>query len=157
MFLINQIANRVYKYRTNPKIPDDIISRQPLILFDGECNLCNYSVRFLIRHNRSANLSFASLQSKSGAEILAFYGDSAHPIDSIVLVENNLVYVESSAAVKIAVHLDFPWCMLKVFAILPTRFLDIVYRFIARNRYKWFGENTHCFPDGGEIKKRIIS
>jgi predicted DCC family thiol-disulfide oxidoreductase YuxK len=126
------------------QIPDELACRQPLVLFDGECNLCNSSVRFLIRHNHSGNLSFTSLQSDSGKKIVSLSENSSEQTDTLILLQENTIYSYSTAALKIAAHLRFPWNLPVIFIIIPARLRDAVYRFVAQNRYQWFGSKAFC-------------
>ena len=58
---------------------------QPVILFDGICNLCNKSVQFVIRNDAHAIFRFASLQSNTGKQLLQQYGITDERIQSFVL------------------------------------------------------------------------
>jgi predicted DCC family thiol-disulfide oxidoreductase YuxK len=116
---------------------DKLFHRQPIVFFNGQCNLCNSSVQFIIRHNHSENINFESLQSQTGMKIKAMAGNIKP--DSLLLLQDNIVYENSTAALKIAAQLDFPWHLLRIFVLVPTSARDCIYRFIARNRYNWFG------------------
>jgi predicted DCC family thiol-disulfide oxidoreductase YuxK len=59
--------------------------------------------------------------------------------DSLLLLQDNKIYDHSTAALKIAAQLDFPWHLLRIFILIPKPARDWIYRFIARNRYSWFG------------------
>ena len=112
----------------------------PVVLFDGVCNLCNTSVRFLLAYNRKENLHFAPLQSNFAKEIIKDHKLSTSDISTVILIENNKVYTKSTAALKIAEHLIYPWRALIHFKYFPVKFRDSVYNVIARNRYRWFGK-----------------
>ena len=82
-------------------------------------------------------------------------GDSPVP-DSVILYRNGRLYTRSSAALRIAAHLRFPWPMAVIFLAVPRVIRDAIYDWIARNRYRWFGKRETCFlPDGG-MKKRFL-
>ena len=116
---------------------DKLFHHQPIVFFDGQCNLCNSSVQFIIRHNHRKNFNFESLQSQTGKKIKAMAGNIK--TDSLLLLQDNVIYDHSTAALKIAAQLDFPWHLLRIFVLIPTPVRDCIYRFIARNRYSWFG------------------
>jgi predicted DCC family thiol-disulfide oxidoreductase YuxK len=135
-------------------MPDKLFDRQTIVFFDGECNLCNSSVLFIIRHNRSKNINFASLQSQAGIQIRALAGnDNA---DSLLFLQDNIVYDYSTAALKIAAQLEFPWHLLRIFILIPKPARDAIYRFIASNRYRWFGGKPLCLSCEVSYSGRFI-
>lgn len=127
-----------------------------LILFDGICNLCNGSVQFIIKHDEQALFSFASLQSDFGKQQLASHGLLPEQLDSIVYIHGKQRYIKSTAALKIAKCLDGPVKFLYALIIIPAPIRDIVYNWIARNRYKWFGKLQHCVLPTPDTKKRFV-
>ena len=107
-----------------------------MILFDGLCNLCAGSVRFVIERDPAGAFDFASLQSEAARRVLAEAGrDTAGLPDSVVLVDEQGVHVRSEAALKIAGRLRQPWPLLAAFRILPRALRDAAYDFVARRRY----------------------
>ncbi len=134
-------------------------TREPVILFDGVCNLCSASVNFVIDRDPGARFRFAPLQSEAGREILTAHGESI-PVgdpDSIVLVEDGAVYERSTAALRIARDLGGPWSLLYVFIIIPAFVRDAVYRLVARNRYRWFGKSDACRVPTPELRARFLA
>lgn len=118
----------------------------PVVLFDGVCNLCNASVRFVLDRERDRRLRFASLQSEAARRILAPANvtDTRTLPDSIVLVDDEGVHTRSTAALRVSRHLRAPWRWLSVFAILPRSVRDALYDFVARHRYRFFGRQDRC-------------
>lgn len=127
-----------------------------VILFDGVCNLCNASVQFIISNEREVYFTFASLQSEFGQELLVKNGLNNQNFDSFVLLENKVVYQESSAAVRVAKHLKFPYSLLAIFYFVPKFIRNWGYRFIAKNRYRWFGKKDACMIPSPALKDRFI-
>lgn len=128
-----------------------------LILFDGICNLCNSTVKFVIKHDQKEKFKFASLQSEFGINFLKERNLSINHWNSIILYEpNKAYYIKSTAALKIALQMGFPYNLLYIFIILPTCLRNIVYDYIAKNRYKWFGKKDQCMIPTPELKKRFI-
>ena len=78
-----------------------------VVLFDGVCNLCNSSVDFIVRHERSNTLKFASLQSEVGKRIVRESGLEEVP-DSILFYRGGKLYVRSTAVLMVAGFLSFP-------------------------------------------------
>ncbi len=65
-------------------------------------------------------------------------------IDSVVLIFRGQVFYESEAAIEVARQLQFPWYLAGAFRIIPLGWRNRIYRWIARNRYRWFGKRTTC-------------
>ncbi|MCB0503852.1 MAG: thiol-disulfide oxidoreductase DCC family protein, partial [Bacteroidetes bacterium] len=119
-----------------------------IILFDGVCNLCNASIQFIIKRDKKNLFKFASLQSDVGKSLLAQHHIDGTKMDSVVYIENGKAFTESTAAIRVAGYLGFPWNLLQVFLIVPSMIRNVVYQWIARNRYKWFGKQDSCMlPD----------
>ena len=138
-------------------LPEDVALKQPLVLYDGSCTLCSSSMRFLLRHNRSESLRFMPLQSQTASEFLSMAGKPVQKADTVIFIQDNQLYSHSTAALKIAAHLDFPLNLLKYFFVVPRVVRDFVYRLIAENRYKWFGREPSC-PAGYQLyQKRFLS
>ena len=128
--------------------PADSTLEGPIVLFDGVCNLCASTVRSIIRRDSRGRFRLASLQSDAGRRILA--GAGAPPPEagaapaSLILVANGRTYMRSGAVLRIAAGLDAGWPLLAVFLVIPAPLRDLAYRFVARNRYRWFGRKTAC-------------
>lgn len=123
-----------------------------IILFDGVCNLCNGSVQFVIERDKQQHFRFAALQSKIGQE----HQQKVGKVDSILLVENGKIYQKSTAALRIARHLDGFWGVFYIFIIVPPFIRNAVYDYIARNRYKWFGKQDSCWMPTPDLKKLFL-
>lgn len=135
-----------------------IRSPYAVVLFDGVCNLCNRAVNFIIAHDPDGYFRFAALQSEAGAALLRRYGrvlTSSEP-DSVVLVEADRVFDLSTAALRIARRLRGPWKLLWVLIAIPRPIRDAVYRWIARHRYRWFGQASACRVPTPELQARFL-
>lgn len=127
-----------------------------LILFDGVCNLCNNSIIFVIKHDKNNAFLFASLQSDTGKAIIKQFNIDTSTTDSILLYKDEKLYSKSNAALRIASKLNFPYNLLSVFRIIPSFISNIVYDFIARNRYKWFGKENSCMVPTPELQAKFL-
>lgn len=125
-----------------------------IILFDGVCNLCTWSVQFIIKRDPKEQFSFASLQSDVGKSLLEKHHLS--DVNSVVLIKKNKCYLESNAALEICHHLSNSWKLLTILKIIPSFIRNPLYRYIARNRYKWFGKQESCMLPTEEMKKRFL-
>lgn len=129
----------------------------PVILFDGVCNLCSASVQFVIERDPNAYFSFASLQSDFGVNMQKKFGlEIKDEPDSILLIEDGKMYQKSTAALKIASKLKGFWFLTGVFWIFPAFLRDILYNWIAKNRYKWYGKQESCWIPTPALKQRFI-
>ena len=127
------------------------------ILFDGVCNLCNGFVRFVIARDPGARFRFAALSSPSAARVLRDAGVTPPIPDTVVLVEDGVVYFRSDAPLRIARRLTFPWPLAYGLVIVPRFIRDAVYDFIAARRYKWFGRRDVCMVPTPELKRRFLN
>lgn len=127
-----------------------------IVLFDGVCHLCQWSIQFIISHDPQRDFYFASLQSEIGKELLKSNDLSEHDVSSVVLIENGRIYTGSTAALRIAKQLTFPWRLLYGFIIVPRFIREPIYNYIAKNRYRWFGKDDVCFMPTQEFKSRFL-
>jgi predicted DCC family thiol-disulfide oxidoreductase YuxK len=126
-----------------------------VILFDGVCNLCNGWVRFVVNRDPEGAFSFAPLQSNVAQALLAEL-TTPEDLDSIVLVEEDGVFVKSTAVLRIVSGLRQPWPLLGVLRLLPRGLRDFFYDVVARRRYNWFGRRDTCMIPTPEIRDRFL-
>ena len=131
--------------------------KKPIILFDGVCNLCNNSVQFVIKHDRSDKFMFAALQSATGQQLLLQNNLPQQGFDSFVLIQNEKVFFKSTAALQVVKQLDGPIKLLYGFIIVPAFVRNAVYNFIAKNRYKWFGKKDSCMMPTPALQSKFLN
>jgi predicted DCC family thiol-disulfide oxidoreductase YuxK len=127
-----------------------------IILFDGVCTLCTWSVQFILRRDPIGYFQFAALQSPIGQRLLTRHGSSTTSYDSVVLIENRVVYTSSNAALRIVRHLKGAWPVLSLLLIVPRGLRDWLYTWIATHRYRWFGQTESCMIAAPGIKDRFL-
>ena len=135
------------------ELPND----KKIILFDGVCNLCNSSVQYVIQRDKKDEFRFVALQSELGQKIIKHIGIANSNIDSIILYLPGIAYYyKSSAVIEIAKSLQgfFNYGML--FRLLPNALCDVVYDYITRNRYKWYGKKESCMLPTPELKAKFL-
>ncbi len=115
-----------------------------VIVFDGVCNFCNASVNFVMKHDRRGRFRFASNQSEAGGDLLRRFGIDPGDVRTVYLVEGDRVFSRSTAALRIARGLTFPWSLGVAGIVIPRPIRDWVYDRIAANRYRWFGKTESC-------------
>lgn len=96
--------------------------QNPIVLFDGVCNLCEGSVKFLIQKDKKDILRFASLQSEAGQKLLKKFNLPTQKYDSFVLIANEKIYLRSSAALKVCSYLGGIWQLWGIFLAYPQAF-----------------------------------
>ena len=127
-----------------------------IVLFDGVCHLCDGAVRFILKRERATELKFAPLQSDSGKSLLQKYGYPSGYLDGLILIENNRAHDRSSACLRIAGKLSFPWNLLFPLLLIPKPLRDFIYGIIASVRYRWFGKKESCSLPQGEDQARFL-
>ena len=127
-------------------------------------------MHFVVDHERADSpLRFAALQSDVAEKLLveAFGEEQARAIrsgtdgsgdpDSVVLIEDGKAYTHSTGALRVARYLRAPWRWFRVLSIVPRPLRDVVYRWFARNRYRWFGKTDSCRVPTPELKARFLA
>jgi len=126
-----------------------------IILFDGLCNLCSASVRFVIKRDNKKIFRFASLQSNFGQKTLLGI-EIGNSIKTIVLLMDDKIYLRSDAALEISKDLDGLWPSLYLLKIIPRFVRDAVYNFISQHRYQWFGKTDECWLPSPDLSARFV-
>lgn len=128
---------------------------RPVVLFDGVCNLCNGAVNFLIDRDPAGHLRFAALQSEAGTALMARH-QRPEALDTFILIEGDRLSDRSSAALRVVRYLPWYWQPLRVFWLVPKPLRDAIYRWVARNRYRWFGKQEACRMPTPALKARFL-
>jgi predicted DCC family thiol-disulfide oxidoreductase YuxK len=132
------------------------VNSKPILLFDGVCNLCAGSVQFIIKRDPGAQLKFASLQSDAGKKLLEAHDLPVGHLKSLVLIENGKAYTRSTGALRVSRYLNAAWPLLYGLIIVPAFVRNVVYDWVGKNRYKWFGEKTECWIPTPALKARFL-
>ena len=132
------------------------MTASPIILFDGMCCLCDFWVRFVIRHDPRAVFRFASFQSQTGQELCRAHGIDPEARNSLVLIDPSGVHQQSDAVLAIVESLGGAWRLLGAGRLLPRPWRDGIYTLVARNRYRWFGQRTACRVPSEELRQRFL-
>ena len=135
----------------------DLPKNKKIILFDGICNLCNSAVTIVIKQDKKNTFLFAAIQSKKGKEIIDYLEIDIVKIDAIILYEPGVSYeVKSTAALKIMNDFGQFWQLTKLLWVFPKGLRNLVYDFIAKNRYKWFGKKEACMIPTNDLKSKFL-
>jgi len=128
-------------------LPDPQMKGRAVVLFDGECNLCDGFVNFLIARDPLKTVQFAPLQSDIGASLLQQGGLSVNDLSSMVLIDEYGYHRQSTAALRALLKLSAPWSWLYALILIPSPLRNLGYKLVARFRYTLFGKRkTHGRP-----------
>jgi predicted DCC family thiol-disulfide oxidoreductase YuxK len=127
-----------------------------VVLFDGWCNLCNGWVDFVLRIDKEGVVGFSPLNSEAAQGLIARAGLLPETGDTVVLIDGDSAWTESGAALRVARLLPWPYRLLYALIVVPRPIRDAVYRLIARNRYRWFGQRQSCRVPSPEERERFL-
>lgn len=128
-----------------------------IILFDGVCNLCNGAIQFVIKHDKKDIFRYAALQSEIGQKLTQDRGIDTSKLDSILVIEPGVAYYsKSEAALEISKAFGGLWPVFQIFKWVPTSLRDVIYDFVAKNRYRWFGKKDQCMIPTPELQAKFL-
>lgn len=137
-------------------IQDDPTEVQPIVFYDGECGLCNRFVQFMLRHDPDGVVKFSALQGKT-YEHTVFPQLGAPDMTTVILWEGEAAYTHSDAVLRATARLGGWVGVLARIAIwVPGPVRNLAYRFISRNRYRWFGRADSCRVPQGSERTRFL-
>jgi predicted DCC family thiol-disulfide oxidoreductase YuxK len=128
----------------------------PILLFDGVCNVCNGAVNFVIEHDPHGRFRFASLQSEAGRALLREHGLADMPVSTMVLIDAGQAFLNSEGVLRAAQRLGGAFTLLVPLLWVPRGLRDGLYRLFARNRYRLFGKSAHCLVPTPAIRARFL-
>jgi predicted DCC family thiol-disulfide oxidoreductase YuxK len=121
-----------------------MIIYSPILIFDGNCNLCNGLVKFIIKQDNRGRILCVYLQSETGKSLIANFSIDPSDIDSAIFISSEGLFLKSSAILHLFKELGGVWKLLYGFIIFPLFIRDSLYNLVARNRYKMFGRQVSC-------------
>lgn len=152
---------RYWKYQGNQPVltlssDNSLQQYDNLVVFDGVCNLCTHSVRFILAHEKEPLFRFSPVQSATGNHLISELGLDPNDVETFVVIADGRAYLRSDAAIRIAPHLRGAWRWLGAVKIVPRPLRDWVYDVVARHRYRWFGRTDECMVPAAELRARFI-
>ena len=135
----------------------ETVADHPIVLFDGVCHLCHRTVRFILPRDRAGRFRFAPLQSVPGRALLQRHGRDLNAIDAVVLIDADGLHQKSDATLRVMRHLSGGWPMLSLLLWVPSGLRNLVYDFVARHRYQWFGRSEQCSLPLPEWRDRFLA
>lgn len=131
-------------------------STHAIILFDGECRLCQFWVRFVVLRDARGYFRFASRESAAGTALAGAHGLDLREADTVVLIEQGRAFMRSTAAIHVARRLGWPWSWSVVLLVIPRPVRDAAYDFVARRRHRWFGRSASCAMLPDDARARFV-
>ncbi|OFX22631.1 MAG: hypothetical protein A2041_11405 [Bacteroidetes bacterium GWA2_31_9b] len=132
-------------------------SNKGLLIFDGYCILCSWSVRFILKRDKKDYFRYVALQSEYAKQIISSYNLPVDFDKSIVLISENKIWLKSDAVLQVVSRLNGIWPIFGIFRIIPKRMRDSVYMLISKYRYKLFGKRNDCYiPEKKDMQKYIF-
>ena len=127
-----------------------------IVLYDGRCLFCHGSMRFIAEHDHASYFRFGAAQDPRVKPLLDGHGIGDITASTIVLIEQDTVYLRSTAALRIARRLGLPWNLLSVFLVVPRALRDRAYDFVSNQRYRIAGTTDSCEIPSDTIRQRMI-
>jgi len=125
-----------------------------VVFFDGVCNLCQSSVRYLIKHDKSKKLKFAPLQGTNAKKILN--AEQLKNLESLLFLNKKTLYKKSDAVLELCKVLGGWHNLLLVGYIIPKVIRNILYDLVAKNRYRWLGKQEQCMRPSEDLKSSFL-
>jgi predicted DCC family thiol-disulfide oxidoreductase YuxK len=132
-----------------------MLPSQPIVIFDGVCNFCSKSVRFILNNDKTESILFAPMQSEIGARLMESHGIDPTDADTFLFVSDGVAYLRSDAALEVAKNFGI-WKLLRIFKVIPRSWRDACYAVLVRNRYRWFGKLDQCYLPTERERSRFV-
>lgn len=129
---------------------------RPIIVFDAKCLLCSANAQFVLDHDRDGRFLLASMQGEVGSALYRRFGIDPTDPDTLIVVEGYRVRRDSDAILAIWAGLGWPWHAGTILRLVPRLLRDLVYRCVARNRYRLFGKRDTCWLPDPAFRDRML-
>ena len=133
-----------------------MLSDEKIVVFDGVCNFCNYWINFAVKRDRRKKLKFTTLQGETAKKLLPQFNINPTSLSSVIFIDKGKAYTQSSASIRICKYMNGGWKLFYGLIIVPKFIRDVIYNWIARNRYKWFGKKDSCMVPTAELRERFL-
>lgn len=120
----------------------EMLSKQPILFYDGDCPLCNRVVTFILDHERDAKILFSALNSAKAIELLRNHPAYKIDDDTVYFFDGKELYNKSTAVLKLFPFLKRYLFVLRLGWFFPRGLRDSVYDYIAKRRKRIVKECT---------------
>lgn len=123
------------------------------VLYDGDCGFCNRSVAFILKHEKSASIHFAPIQSDFTKELFKKNGWTEPNLSTFYFIQEGKKYERSVAAFEVVKYLKSPYSWIRIFRFIPKRITNWFYDQIAKRRQRI--SNGFCVMPTPEQRARF--
>lgn len=123
-----------------------------IVFFDGYCHLCSGTVDFFAKKDKQGVLKYSPLQGETAKQLVS--SECIRDLNTVVFYKNGSLFTHSAAWIEMMKVLGGIYGIVgRAASLVPAVVRELVYNFVAKNRYKWFGKSEHCrLPKPGEEK-----
>ena len=139
-----------------PDLNELVEKNRRIVIFDGICNLCEYSIQFMVKRDSKAKFKFVSAHSETGKSLQSLYEIDTIKDGTVILIKDKLPLIKSDAALEIAGDLDGIWSYLSVFKFIPKKARDYLYTQVSKHRYQLFGKKDECLLPDKNLRDRFL-
>ena len=116
-----------------------------VVVFDGICHVCSGWVQFMERHRIEPRFKLMPMQSEAGKALLTAHGIDPEDPATFLVLDGGRQFTQSDGAIHVIAALGGAWVLFKAAQVIPKPWRDALYRLLARNRYRWFGQRSTCY------------
>ncbi|NJB37179.1 thiol-disulfide oxidoreductase DCC family protein [Croceivirga sp. JEA036] len=117
---------------------------EQIIIFDGECNLCNGVVSWLLNRDSIQQFRYVPFQSPRGQALLTTHQFPTARLTTVILIKDCTAYTHSDGFLKILEQVPRFNTIAKLLQWVPLWVRDNVYNYASSQRLAWFGKSTSC-------------
>lgn len=125
-----------------------------ILFFDGVCSVCNGFIDFLMSADQGHALRYAPIQGETAKFHLT--PNLIASLDTLVLHTENKIYTRTDAVIRSIAAMGGVWKLLLILLVVPKFIRDNIYKFFAKNRYKWFDKKETCRMPTPEERNKIL-
>ncbi|MCL6272380.1 DCC1-like thiol-disulfide oxidoreductase family protein [Muricauda sp. 2012CJ35-5] len=127
-----------------PILQNQYAMERNVIVFDGECNLCNGVVGWLLAYAPNGQFQMIPFQSPMGKQLLQQNGYATNTLETVILFDEHGEHTLSDGFLRILSKIP-QWAIIgSALALVPKVIRDNIYKLAAKNRVRWFGKSQTC-------------
>lgn len=145
-----------YSYLADPSVPE-LPRRKIVLIMDGDCALCSWGARTIANHDPHDMFRIATVTSSTGQSLLRHYQLDPQDPWSWMSVYRGQARTSSDAICFVLEHMGWQWAWIGwIGRQMPASWREFSYRFVARNRIKWFGRKSMCELPTEPLRVRLL-